>query len=125
MEIPESVKQLDNMLKHERIDRLKPVKVLKVLYELSSCQQITQEWRAEARKAGALLKNVIRTKNSISIFEILLIISGTPLGVEVNRRIIFYATQPELHRQNRVEDCGIADNSPSLLAAFKASKRRR
>ena len=127
MEIPTPVRELDEMIRHDNVDRINPDKVIKVLNDLASCNKLVPAWRAEARKAGALLRNIMRTKNGVSRFEILLILSATPLGVEINQRIIFYATQKHLHTHltmTRPQRPTRSQNQGGLLSAYEATQKR-
>ena len=97
MEIPVVLRKLEKMLDHENIEQIRAPAMLSALHEMAACEELTDTWRAESRKSAAIIKNIMRTKGGISVFEILLTIQATPFGVEIARRIIYYATQHHLH----------------------------
>ena len=97
MEIPTAVRDLHSLIEHKNLDYLKPNKLIDTLHRIAADQQIKPDWRASARKTSALLKNIIRTKGKITIFDMLLVLQSTPFGSDISSRIIFYATIAKFH----------------------------
>ena len=97
MNVPESITELDKILDHKNLENLKPARLIDTLHKIASDQSVKPDWRASARKTSALIKNIIRTKEKITIFEMLLVIQATPFGNEISSRIIFYATVEKFH----------------------------